>query len=264
MNKIEFDIITINFNGSQYIRETLSSVIDQNYPNYQHIIQDGDSNDSSIEIIKNMSEENDKISLISEQDSGPSNALNRALARSQAEYLLFLNSDDLLLAGSLHQLNKIFQTQDKFDILFAAGLIIDANGEKIKSYFPTKFSRFKYAYGVSVPFHPATIFRRDFIERAQISFNESNKSCWDGEFIVDCSYFFPKIGYSNSLIAAFRLHENSISSNLSHSNYKKDQDLIFKKIMGRAFYKIDHLIGFVLRLVFLSHRKLQEKLRIKI
>ena len=57
----KISIITINFNGEKTIRETIESVLNQNYPNIEYVLIDGDSYDGSYEIIKEYEEKIDII-----------------------------------------------------------------------------------------------------------------------------------------------------------------------------------------------------------
>lgn len=259
MKQITFDIVTINFNGGRFLSETIQSVLCQNYDGYRLLVQDGNSNDNSLHILNEFCLADNRIIVNSEEDAGPADALNKAFKRVNADYVLFLNSDDLLLPSSLARISKIIKAAPTSDILIGSGNLIDQFGGIIRDYYPFKFSPFRYAYGISVPMHPATIFRVDFLKRNSIIFNKLNMTCWDGEFIVECSYYSPKITYTDEKIASFRLHPNSISSNLRKSNYKNDQESIFKKIRGRPFRYYDHFLGFILRIIFLGFSRLSRK-----
>ncbi len=255
-----FDIITINFNGGRFISETIQSVLSQTYKTFRILVQDGASKDNSLSILNMFKSSDKRILLSSEKDTGPANALNKALNRVDSDYVLFLNSDDLLMPLSLERLNLLILDNPSADIIIGSGKLVDEFGATIQNYYPAKFSRYKYAYGVSVPMHPATIFRADFIKNNSLQFNESNKSCWDGEFIVDCSFHEPKIIYTNDLIASFRIHSSSISSNLHNSNYLADQNSLFLKIQGRSFKFYDHILGYLLRIIYLGVPRLFHRL----
>lgn len=85
-------VITVVRNNEGSIRETLESVIHQTYGNVELLVIDGDSDDGTLEIIKQY---NDRIDLwISGKDSGIYNAMNKGLSQAQGRYVHFLNSDD--------------------------------------------------------------------------------------------------------------------------------------------------------------------------
>lgn len=95
-------IVTPSFNQGRYIRETLQSLVDQEYPNLEVIIQDGGSTDGAVAIAQEFVERHPRIfRLFVEKDAGQADALNRGFKRTKGEILGFLNSDDTLYAGCL-------------------------------------------------------------------------------------------------------------------------------------------------------------------
>jgi glycosyltransferase involved in cell wall biosynthesis len=92
---LQFTIITVCKNSAKFLEETIMSVIEQTYPNIQYIVIDGGSTDGTIDIIKRYST---KINYwISEPDSGMYYAINKALLQATGDYILILNSDDVLV-----------------------------------------------------------------------------------------------------------------------------------------------------------------------
>ena len=88
-------IITINYNDAAGLKKTIDSVINQTYTEFEYIIIDGGSSDSSLQIIK---ENANQINYwVSETDKGIYNAMNKGIEAAKGEYLLFLNSGDYLL-----------------------------------------------------------------------------------------------------------------------------------------------------------------------
>ena len=89
-------IVTPSFNQGQFLRATIDSVLDQNYPNLFYHVQDGGSNDRSVEILKSYG---DRISWRSEPDAGQADAINKGFAGVECDIMAYLNSDDTLLPG---------------------------------------------------------------------------------------------------------------------------------------------------------------------
>ena len=88
MEKIS--IITVVFNALSNLEETILSVINQDYDNYEYIIIDGGSTDGTIEIIKKY---HDKITLwITEPDKGIYDAMNKGVKFSDGQFVQFLNA----------------------------------------------------------------------------------------------------------------------------------------------------------------------------
>ena len=82
--------VTPSYNTLKYIKDTINSIHSQSYPNLQHIIMDGGSNDGTVEYVRSL----DNITFISEKDRGQSNAINKAFDLCEGEIIGWLNSDD--------------------------------------------------------------------------------------------------------------------------------------------------------------------------
>lgn len=91
---IKITIITVCKNSERFVAETIESVINQTYKNIEYIIIDGKSTDHTIDIIKRYSFH--ISSWISEKDNGMYDAINKGLRISSGDYILILNSDDVL------------------------------------------------------------------------------------------------------------------------------------------------------------------------
>lgn len=98
MTKIS--IIIPSFNQGEFLEETLLSVIGQNYPDVEVLVMDGGSKDHSVDIIKKYASH--IAYWQSEKDRGQSDAINQGIRRASGEIVTWLNSDDVLLPGTLH------------------------------------------------------------------------------------------------------------------------------------------------------------------
>ena len=96
-------IITVVFNGEEYLEDTILSVINQTYKNIEYIIIDGASTDFTVNIIKKY--ENNISYWVSEEDKGIYDAMNKAIKLSSGEYINFMNAGDSFV--STRTLEKI-------------------------------------------------------------------------------------------------------------------------------------------------------------
>ena len=85
-----FSVITPSLNQGKYIETTIKSVLDQKFDSYEHIVIDGGSDDSTIEILKSYPH----LKWVSEHDSGQSIALNKGFKMASGEIIAWINSDD--------------------------------------------------------------------------------------------------------------------------------------------------------------------------
>lgn len=87
-----FSIITVAYNAASTINATLDSVYGQTFENYEHLIIDGASTDSTVDIVDTYN--NPKSVVISEKDDGIYDAMNKGMSIAKGEYLIFLNAGD--------------------------------------------------------------------------------------------------------------------------------------------------------------------------
>jgi glycosyltransferase involved in cell wall biosynthesis len=88
-------IITPSYNSANYIEETINSVQNQTYQNWEMIITNDGSSDNSTNIIKEIIKKDSRIKLIEINNSGPAIARNNSIKNAAGQYLAFLDSDDL-------------------------------------------------------------------------------------------------------------------------------------------------------------------------
>lgn len=105
-NKPAISIITPAYNAGDFITEMIQSVQRQDFNDYEHIIVDDGSTDSTLSIVQNAKDRDSRIKVISQKNMGPANARNTALERAEGRHVLFLDSDDYLAPSTLGTLNK--------------------------------------------------------------------------------------------------------------------------------------------------------------
>ena len=110
----KYTIITINFNNSAELRQTIESVLGQTMKDFEYIVIDGGSTDGSVEVIKDYADHIDY--WVSEPDKGVYNAMNKGLGKAHGEYVNFMNSGD-----TFHSPDVLEEVDSKIgdaDILF--------------------------------------------------------------------------------------------------------------------------------------------------
>jgi glycosyltransferase involved in cell wall biosynthesis len=133
--RLRIAMVTPSLNHARYIRSTLDSVVGQNYPLLSYHVQDGGSRDGSLAIL---SEYNGRLNWESAEDSGQSEAINRGFAKLDGDIMAYLNSDDILLPGSLAYVEKYFSEHPDVDVIYGHRISIDSNGLEIgRSILPT-------------------------------------------------------------------------------------------------------------------------------
>lgn len=88
-------IITPCYNSEKYIEETIHSVINQSYQNWELLITDDGSTDDSIKIIKRLANKDGRIKLFVKDNKGPAFARNNSIKEAKGSFMAFLDSDDI-------------------------------------------------------------------------------------------------------------------------------------------------------------------------
>ncbi|UOU99736.1 glycosyltransferase [Chryseobacterium daecheongense] len=86
-------IITPSYNSAEFIEETIQSVLNQTYENWEWLITDDLSKDNTVEILRKYNDPRIKLHVL-EKNGGAGNARNKSLERAEGRYIAFLDSDD--------------------------------------------------------------------------------------------------------------------------------------------------------------------------
>lgn len=114
---MRFSIITVTYNSSRFLAETIQSVLTQEYADLEYLLVDGGSSDGTLEIIKSFAAQDPRIRWISEPDEGISDAFNKGLAMSTGELVGIINSDDTYSPGALESVAQAYLADPGVDVL---------------------------------------------------------------------------------------------------------------------------------------------------
>lgn len=217
---MKISIITINYNNAIGLEKTILSILNQNYSNFEYIIIDGNSSDGSKDIILKYKE---KITYwISEPDNGIYNAMNKGINVAKGEYLLFMNSGDILVNDKNILTiceEKLCQDIIAFDCFLEKDNTIVGRRTHIEN--PTFFYVFRNGFK-----HQSTFIKRSLFEKLGL-YNENYKIASDYEFWIRCFLNPLTIAKSYPIpIAIFQLNGISQSGNWGYEHKQIEQDLL--------------------------------------
>lgn len=163
---MKISIITVTYNGSSTIRDTIESVLQQDYPNIEYIIVDGQSEDKTVEIIKEYEPLfGDNFRWISEPDNGLYDAMNKGIKMATGDVVGILNSDDFYhRKDSVSIVAKAFNDK-KIESVFADIRFVDPQDltKTVRYYSSKRFSPKSFRFGF-MPAHPTFFTYRKYFE----------------------------------------------------------------------------------------------------
>lgn len=182
MNKPKVSIVTICFNSSKTIADTLTSVKNQSYPNIEHIIVDGLSNDNTMDIVAQ--HQHSGMVVKSEKDHGLYDALNKGFSMATGDIIGILHSDDYLAdTGVIEHLVDLFQANPTCDAVSASvNIYKPENPDKpYRVYNATKFKTWQFRLGMQPP-HPGFYIKKSAFEKVGY-FNSAYKISGDFDWL---------------------------------------------------------------------------------
>ncbi len=156
MEKPLISIVTVSYNASTTIEQTILSVINQTYPNIEYIIIDGGSTDGTVDIIKKYT---DKIAYwVSEPDKGIYDAMNKGIAVATGEWINFMNSGDSFYRNDV--LYALFRQEVKGDVLCGSTHVIEKWGAFLERPLALEYMKERKPFC-----HQSTLVRLKWMKR---------------------------------------------------------------------------------------------------
>ena len=201
MNKPQLSIITVVYNGEQFLEQTIKSIINQTYKNIEYIIIDGGSTDGTVNIIKKYE---DKIDYwVSESDDGISDAFNKGIKLATGEYINFQGDGDGFV--SFDSLEKVFVNINPEKDMFVSTRIqrVDmAGNELFCSKYIESFDKKSLLFKMSLP-HQGLFTHKNYFKKYGL-FDVNNTFCMDYEHLLRSYKNFPKVVTKDMIVARWR------------------------------------------------------------
>ena len=259
--KISLSIITLSYNQADFIQDNIDSVKNALHNmtvferGVEHIFIDPGSTDNSRDIIDTYSKTCQNVIKIFEPDSGPAEGLNKGLRIARGEWLGILNADDYYTDQALSQFLKYISKLHRYEIVYGYGYLLKNN--TLTKIHVGRLNLRNFALGQQQIFQPSIFFRNKLIENTNTIFNESNRTCWDAEFLFDLiKHGNAKIKRLGIYFSVFRLHSSSISgSQTNEAQYLIDiADIRERAKIGRN-QRIDLIINTLQQSILMAYPK---------
>lgn len=221
-------IVTPVYNSGKYIRETIDSIANQSYRNFEHIVIDALSTDNTLEIIKEYKD----IQYLSEKDNGQSDAINKGFNMAKGDILAWQNADDIYFPDTFETVVNFFKENPDVDIVYGYYQLIDSNSKWICDVYPIKWNQWLFAHGRFCPLQPTVFWRRRVFECIG-QLNVDLHYCMDVDFFSRAIKNELKFERIPGMIGKFRVHDQSKTQ--SKSNKQKVYEE-YKKVLRTNFH----------------------------
>jgi len=259
-NKL-ISIITASYNYEDYIKETIESVINQTYTNWEMIIVDDGSKDNSVEVIKSYCEKDSRIKLFQHEggiNKGLAETVKLGISKARGEWIAFLESDDKFMPECLEEKVEIIKENPNIKFIFSDLETFGSgktNFDKNSAYLliKKKLASKKPLMDLSLE-----LLKQNFICTFSIVMVKKN-------LIEECNFNTPvnafldlwlwaqiaqktKFYYLNKPLTMWRIHSQSFIN-----NYKGDMELFQEGI--ESFYKKINIASFFAKIRKLKRLK---------
>lgn len=251
-------IIIPTYNYARYLAETLQSVADQSYSDWECIVIDDGSADNTKEVFDVFVKNDNRFKFISQSNKGVSAARNAGIKAAKGDFIQFLDGDDLLQEDKIKVQIDVFKSVPEIDIAYSnVGFFDDGNnkqlrsslnGNKPKNWLPKIRAKGKEVVGhfgkINFLVMNSPLIRKSVLDRVG-EFDERMQALEDWDFwmrcaLANCCFYF--VDEQSNSFALVRVHQGSLSTQkklmnnghfmfiehiLTHKNSSAKSSLIF-------------------------------------
>ena len=236
-NKIDISIIVPVYNNEKYLKRCLDSILNQTYKNFEVILVDDGSIDSSSKICDEYSNKYSNIKVIHKKNGGLGNARNKGLEFAKGKYIKFIDSDDYIRSDHLKNLHDAIEKYESDAVLSGYTRVTNGN-EIIKSnIFSRKIFEGDKILNEIVPCFIGTnpgqndyiemsvcmaLFKREIIQKNKIKF-KSERNFISEDLVFDLEYYpkCNKVCFSNDVGYCYCDNENSLTTKYREDRFEK-------------------------------------------
>jgi glycosyltransferase involved in cell wall biosynthesis len=213
---MKYSIISINYNNIDGLIQTLKSVLNQSFQDFEYIIIDGGSTDGSVDVLQQHTK--DITYWISEKDQGIYNAMNKGIAQAHGEYLIFMNSGDCFHSPD------VLRSVEKYQEDIICGKVLKGNSTIPSGHNKPTITLVDLMRG-SLP-HQAMFIRRELMHKHP--YDENYKILSDWKFCIE-ALIFDNCSFRNIDTIVADYDTSGISTN-SNGLLPKEREQILKEM----------------------------------
>jgi hypothetical protein len=220
-------IITPSFNQGNFISRTIESVLSQRYPKLSYHVQDAGSTDTTVEVLKRFGY---AISWKSLPDRGQAQAINLGFSQAHGDIMAYLNSDDMLLPGSLAYIATFFKNNPDVDVVYGHRVIVDSDDFEVGRWVLPPHDAEALKWADYIP--QETAFWRRRVWDKLGGFDEKFQSALDWEFFLRAQATGFRFVRVPRFLGCFRIHGAQKTVTMEQVG-RQESDCLRERYLGR-------------------------------
>lgn len=200
------------YNAERFVAEAIESILGQSFSDFELILIDDGSTDSSLNIMQNYQSKDSRIQIISRENRGLIATLNEGVTIAKGEFIARMDADDISMPERFENQVAFF---DANPAVSCCGAAVETFHDKSKvvqvTYFPLCHDELYPELLFTVPVgHPVVMFRRSYVERFGLTYDPEYVHCEDYELWsrwAECG----KLANLPDVLLRYRMHDNQVS-----------------------------------------------------
>lgn len=216
----KISVIMPVYNSEKYLREAMDSILNQTFTDFEFIILDDGSTDSSPDIVAGYNDPRIRF-YQNERNMGVAATLNRGLELATGEYIARMDGDDISLPRRFEIQVAYMDAHPNVAVCGTNAIVFFEHGGEEKTTLPQRYSEIRENMFISSPFvHPSVIMRRSVLERGRFRY----ESAFDGRedyrlwTRIFCQYELANI---KEALIRYRKHSNQVTQTVDVGKYNK-------------------------------------------
>jgi glycosyltransferase involved in cell wall biosynthesis len=222
--------VTVSYNQGAFVERTLRSVLEQGYPRLQYIVQDAGSTDETPTILERYRHRLAHYEV--RPDRGQAHGLNLGFRHATGEILAYLNSDDMILPGTLAYVARFLHSHPDVDVVYGHRIILDEQDREVGRWLLPPHDDAVLPWVDFVP-QETLFWRRRVWERVGAAFDESFQFALDWDLLLRFRAVGARIIRLPRFMGAFRLHSCQKTNTVMADLGMKEIARLRRRSLGR-------------------------------
>lgn len=227
------------YNCDRYLREAIDSILDQTWSDFEFIIVNDGSTDSSLQILKEYSDPRIKV-ITYEENRGVAYARNVGLEQCTSEFVALMDADDIALPDRLKLEYEYLMEHSEIDGVYAKFRNLDVDGRLLEREQPMAYYNYKYVKAVMIFENTianlTAMFRRRIVEEYRLRYDETCKIGSDYRFWIEYLRYGKIVGL-DKVVCYYRLRHHSLYNNSSRDVKKESMQQMIEYNLNRMGFR---------------------------